>query len=236
MNANFWSDAILEPLRRFADLALAFLLNNFLAMLVVLLVGVLVAYVVRGTLTVLLRLAQFDRFCERRGLAAALRAAGVERSPARWAAGLAYWLVMFVFLMLSLAALNIAPMNDLVSRFFVFLPQVIAALLILVLGYLAAVFLQRATLLAAVNAGVTRARALATGAQILVLLFAIAVALEQVGIGRNVVLATFTVAFGSVGLAAALAFGHAARDLAKTVLERQMANPTDEGLGGISHL
>lgn len=236
MDANFWNDAILEPLRRFAGLALAFLLNNFLGMLVVLLVGVLVAYLVRGTLNLLLRITQFDRFCERRGVTAALRAAGVERPPSRAAPRLAYWLVMFVFLMFSLAALNIAPVNDLVSRFFLFLPQVLAALLILLLGYLAAVFLQRATLLAAVNAGVTRARALATAVQFLVLLFTIAVALEQVGIGRNIVLATFTVAFGSAGLAAALAFGHAARDLAKTVLERQMASPKDEGLGGISHL
>ncbi|HEY7685630.1 MAG TPA: hypothetical protein VH833_05925 [Gemmatimonadales bacterium] len=236
MDTNFWNDAILEPLRRFAGLALAFLLNNFLAMLVVLLVGVVVAYLVRGTLSVILRIAQFDRFCERRGVTAALRAAGVEGPPSRATARLGYWLVMFVFLMLSLAALNIAPVNDLVSRFFVFLPNVLAALLILLLGYLAAAFLQRATLLTAVNAGVTRARALATAVQVLVLLFTVAVALEQVGIGRNIVLATFTVAFGAVGLAAALAFGHAARDLAKTVLERQMTSPKDEGLGGITHL
>ena len=236
MDTNFWNDAILEPLRRFAGLALAFLLNNFLAMLVVLLLGVVVAYLVRGTLSVILRIAQFDRFCERRGVTAALRAAGVEGSPSRATARLGYWLVMFVFLMLSLAALNIAPVNDLVSRFFVFLPNVLAALLILLLGYLAAAFLQRATLLTAVNAGVTRARALATAVQVLVLLFTVAVALEQVGIGRNIVLATFTIAFGAVGLAAALAFGHAARDLAKTVLERQMTSPKDEGLGGITHL
>jgi hypothetical protein len=236
MNATFWNDAILEPLRRFAGLALGFLLNNLLGMVVVLFVGVLVAYLVRGTLHVLLRITQFDRFCERRGITAGLRAAGVERSPSRAAARLGYWLVMFVFLMFSLAALNVAPVNDLVSRFFVFLPQVLAALMVLLLGYLAAAFLQRAALLTAVNAGVARARALATAVQVLVMLFTIAVALEQVGIGRSIVLATFTVAFGAVGLAAALAFGHAARDLAKTILERQMASPRDEGLGGISHL
>jgi mechanosensitive ion channel-like protein len=236
MDTHFWNDAVLEPLRRFADLALAFLFNNFLAMLVVLFVGLLMAYGFRGMLHLLLRITRFDRFCERRGVTAALRAAGVAGSPSRAAARLGYWFVMFVFLMFSLAALNIAPVNDLVSRFFVFLPQVFAALLVLLLGYLAAVFLQRATLLTAVNAGVARARALATAVQILVLLFTIAVALEQVGIGGSIVLATFTVAFGAVGLAAALAFGHAARDLAKTVLERQLTSTKDEGLGGISHV
>jgi hypothetical protein len=237
MDGSFWNDAILEPLRRFGGQALDFLLNNLLAMVVVLVLGVLVAAAVRGLLALLLRLTQFDRFAERQGLTAALRAAGVQRSPSASTARLAYWLVLFVFVMFSFAALDVAPMNDLVSRFFVFLPHVIAAVLILTLGYLASVFLHRATLLAAVNAGVSRARAVATGVQTLVLLFAVAVALEQVGIGRNIVLATFTVAFGSVGLAAALAFGYAARDLAKTVLEQQLAGRRQgEDLGGIAHL
>lgn len=236
MDTTFWNDAILEPLRRLLSLILAFLLNNLLAMLVVLLAGVAVAYVVRWTLRLVLRVMQFDRFCDRRGVTAALRVAGIDHPPSSAAAQLGWWIVMFVFLMLSVAALNIEPMGELVSRFFVFLPQVLAALLILLLGYLAAAFLQRAVLLAAVNAGVERARVVATAVQILVLLFTVAVALEQVGIGRTIVVATFTVAFGTVGLAAALAFGHAARDLARTILERQLSSPRDEDLGGISHL
>jgi hypothetical protein len=236
MNANFWDSTILEPLRRFVDQALTFLFHNFLAMLVVLLVGVLVAYVVRFIVSLVLRLIRFDRFCERHGVTTALKTAGLGRSPTASAGRVAYWLVMIVFLVFSLAALDIAPMNDLVSRLFIFLPQVLAAIVILMLGYVVAAFLQRATLLAAVNAGLPRARVLGSTVQILVLLFTVAIALEQVGIGRNVVLATFTIAFGSVGLAAALAFGYAARDLARTVLEHQLAGSDREDLGEISHL
>jgi hypothetical protein len=236
MQTSFWNDTIFEPLRRFGEQARDFLLNNFLGMLVVLAAGVVVAMVARGAVTLVLRAAAFDRFCERHGIAAALKTAGVERTPTNTAARMAYWFVMFVFLMLSLAALNIEPVNDLVSRFFVFVPQVIAALLILLLGYIGSVFVHRATLLTAVNAGVARARPLATAVQILILLFTFALALEQAGIGRSIVLATFSVAFGSVGLATALAFGYAARDLAKTILERQMTPPTGDRLGGIEHL
>jgi Mechanosensitive ion channel, conserved TM helix len=118
----------------------------------------------------------------------------------------------------------------------VFLPQLLAALVILVLGYLVGVFLQRATLLAAVNAALPRARVLAAAVQGLVLLFTAAMALEQVGIGRSIVLAAFSVAFGSVGLAVALAFGYAARDYARSVLERHLSGADREGLGEISHL
>ena len=236
MDRSFWDDAIVEPLRRFVDQAMGFLLNNLLAMVVVLLVGVLAAWAIRLVVHVLLRALRFDAFCERHGLVAAFRTAGIVRAPSAAAARLAWWLVVFVFLMFSLAALNVAPMTDMISRLFLLLPQVIAALVILLIGYLVSAFLHRATLLAAVNAGLARARLMASTTQVLVLLFSVAVALEQVGIGRNIVLATFSIAFGSLGLAAALAFGYAARDLARTVLERQLApaDPTD--LGEISHL
>src|SRR5512134_278754 len=143
MNVDFWDAAILDPLRRLAQDALAFLLNNFLAMVVVLVIGFLAAALLRFLVGMTLRLARFDRFCERHGVTSALRAAGIERVPSQATARLAYWLVMFV--LLSLAALNIPAVNDLVSRFFVFLPNVLAAVVILVLGYLAAAFLQRAT-------------------------------------------------------------------------------------------
>ena len=236
MQRDFWNEAIVEPLRRFAGEALGFLTNNLLAMLAVLAVGVLVAYLVRLAVGLVLRSVRFDRLCERQGLTAMLRAAGISRAPSAAAARLAYWLVVFLFLMFSLAALNVQPMNDLVSQVFLFVPQAIAAIIILMLGYLAAAFLQRATLLAAVNAGLARARVLASTVQLLAILFTVAVALEQVGIGRTIVLATFTVAFGTVGLAAALAFGYAARDLARAVLERQLASPDVEQAGDISHL
>jgi len=236
MDTTFWETAILEPLRRFVDQALTFLLNNFLAMLVVLVAGVLVAYAVGFLTRLVLRVVRFDAFCERHGVTTALRAAGIARAPSAATARLARWLVAFVFLMFALAALNVTPMTDMISRLFLLLPQVIAALVILLIGYLVSAFLHRATLLAAVNAGVPRARLMASTAQALVLLFSVAVALEQVGIGRNIVLATFSIAFGSVGLAAALAFGYASRDLARTVLERQLAPADRTDLGEISHL
>lgn len=236
MNDTFWDSSVLEPLRHFVDQALTFLLHNFLAMLVVLLVGVLVAYAGRVVIALLLRLLGFDRFCQRHGVDGALRTAGIALGPTAVAGRLVFWVVMVVFLVLSLAALNIAPMNDLVTRLFVFLPQLLAALVILVLGYVVSVFLQRAALLAAVNAALPRARVLAGAVQMLVLLFTAAMALEQVGIGSSIVLAAFCVAFGSVGLAAALAFGYAARDLARSVLERHLPGADQEGLGEISHL
>src|SRR6266446_3644033 len=101
-----------------------------------------------------------------------------------------------------------------------FLPRLLSALLILVVGWLAANFLGQAMLITAVNAGVLQARLLARTTRWVVLLFAVATALVEIGIGRDMVLIAFGVLFGGLVLALALAFGLGGRHLAREILER----------------
>src|SRR5262249_60783528 len=100
-----------------------------------------------------------------------------------------------------------------------FLPRLLSALLILVVGWLAANFLGQAMLIAAVNAGIHQARLLARATRSVVLLFTVATALVEVGIGRDMVLIAFGVLFGGLVLALALAFGLGGRHLAREILE-----------------
>src|SRR2546427_12878834 len=100
------------------------------------------------------------------------------------------------------------------------LPRALSALLILVVGWLAANFLGQAVLIAAVNAGLPEARLLARAARWLVLLFAFATALTEIGIGRDMVLVAFGILFGGLALALALAFGLGRRHLPRRHPER----------------
>jgi hypothetical protein len=52
-------------------------------------------------------------------------------------------------------------------------------------------------------------------------------ALEQLGIGRSTVIATFTIVFGGLVLALALAFGLGGKDLARTILEKRLKKDGD---------
>jgi hypothetical protein len=54
----------------------------------------------------------------------------------------------------------------------------------------------------------------------LVLLFFLAIALEQIGIGESIVIASFTIIFGGIVLAVALALGLGGRELGKQWLEK----------------
>jgi hypothetical protein len=107
------------------------------------------------------------------------------------------------------------------------LTRVLTALLILVVGMLTANFLGHATLVAAVNAGLPEARLLARAARWGVLLFTVATALTEVGIGRDMVLIAFGITFGGLVLALALAFGIGGRGLAQRVLEQRFRHPRE---------
>jgi hypothetical protein len=124
--------------------------------------------------------------------------------------------------------LNLQIAMNLVSGAFTYLPQLLIAAAILILGALIGGFVRRSVLIAAVNAGFPSARLLAGGVQTALMVLFVAMALEHLGLGRQVILVSFTIVFGGVVLALALAFGLAGRDLAREFLER-MSRRRDGG-------
>lgn len=190
--------------------------------LVVLLVGaLLVALALRYATRRALRSLDFDRRAELLGIRLAEWAP--SGSPSTLVASVVYWTVLALGLLLGLAAL------DLPSRFAVailqYVPHLLAAIAILIVGGLVARFLARAILIGAVNMGVQHARLLSLTVKWLVLIVAAAMALDHVGVGRTVLLLAFGILFGGVVLALALAVGLGAKDVVSRALERQLREP-----------
>ena len=105
---------------------------------------------------------------------------------------------------------------------FDYVPHLLAALMILVGGAILARFLARSTLIGAVNMRIRFARLLSLAVKWLVLLVAIAMALDHLGIGRSILPLAFGIVFGGIVLAAALAVGLGARDVVSRTLEQQL--------------
>jgi len=225
---EFFDNAILEPLQNLLDLILGFLPNLF-AMVLLLVVGFISAVLVKKIISLFLKLVKFDHLSYRLGFSNALEKAGIRAKPTQVIAKFSYWLLLIVFIMLALNALNIDAFDSLIAQFFLFLPNLIAGVILFFAGYLLSIFLERTVLLAAVNAGVQFAKILSRGIQILVLLFFLAIALEQIGIGENIVTASFAIIFGGIVLALALALGLGGRDLGKAWLEKQMGKKEAAG-------
>jgi hypothetical protein len=209
---------------------------NFLAMVVLLLTGAVLAGAARLALAFLLPRLGVDRFAERSGIGDLARRAGLTRGPSRAISLAVAWVVLAVFVLLAVAALDLRVAVDLVSRAFAWLPHLLVALALVLAGGLFAGFARRSVLIAAVNAGVPSARLLSSGAHAaLVVLFA-AMALEQVGLGQRVVLTAFAISFGGIVLALALAFGLAGKEIAREALERLLRRRGPEDEDGLRHL
>ena len=217
--ADMWSNLVWAALREL-NARLTLLLPGILAMLTLAAVGLSGAWV---TARVARRLAQavaFDRRAETWGFAAALARAGVRRTPSQALGVIIFWSIFILFLTVAIDALAIPGTGRVTDFVFSWVPRLMGAALILVVGWLVANFLGEGALIAAVNAHVPEARLLARAIRWGVLLFAIATAVTHLGIGKEMVLVAFGITFGGLIFALALAFGLGGRSLARQILER----------------
>lgn len=230
-----WQTGFIDPMEAFLKQMGAFL-PHLVAMIVVLLSGVLVAWVVKSAVFRLLTTAKFDQYSGRIGLSLALSKNGIRESPAHWVGRIAYWMIVLIFLMLGLEVLNLNPVNQFAAQVFSYLPHMLIAVVILIVGFLLGNFFARAALIAAVNAQIVEARFLARTVRIAILLLALAMAFEQLGIAKDVIIAAFSITLGGVVLALAIAFGLGARDAAKQFIERRLRREQEQKEEDFSHL
>lgn len=218
---TFIEQAVMAPLKLLAGYAAA-IFPNLVAMGILLLAGLLVARVASILVERLLRVLGFDHLCNRLGVTAALLRAGVKTDPSRLIGSGLHWTVVLVASVAAVSALNLAPVNQVARSLLAYVPRLITASIILLAGYVASNFASQAILIAAVNAGLAPARLLATCSRWGLQLLAVAMALEQLGIAEQIVVVGFGITWGGLVLAAAIAFGFGATDLAKTVLEKKL--------------
>jgi hypothetical protein len=193
---------------------------RLLAMTIVLVAGVVFAALLRVVLRLLLRQLGFDRVAERAGLSHVFGKVGFTGQASGAVAAVTAFVVLAFFVLLALGSLDPLFARELVSRGLAYLPQVLVAAALLALGAIVAGFVRRGVLIAAVNRGLPSARLLAGFAQSALLILFAAMALEHLGVGRQIILVSFTILFGGVVFALSLAFGLAGRDLARELLER----------------
>ena len=202
---------------------------NFLPGLVVfcfiVLVAVLIAVLARViTVRVLRRLAVDQRATEY-GLGF-VSDVSPSRSPSLVIARVVFWAILMLGLLLALTALDATMPSQFAVSVFQYLPNVLAAIAILAVGNLLARFLARAALINAVNMQVHGARLISIGVKWLVLVLTAAMAMEQLRIGRQILLLAFGILFGGIVLTLALAVGLGSKDVVTRSLERQIREPT----------
>lgn len=227
--------AIVEPFTRLAE-QMAQVLAPLVTVLFILIVGGLVAFVARHVVYRVLSIVRFDRLAERTGMAGTILRTGVFRSPSDFGARVVQGFIWLFIVLFALNAADTQMTTELVTRFVGYVPDLITAVLVLLLGSVVSKFLARSALLAAVNAQWAGARLIAGGVRLLVMMLAVVVALEQLRIGRSALIVAFAILFGGIVVAGAIAFGLGARDLAKEWLQSKMKPREPEEEEAFRHL
>lgn len=223
----FFNKVLVDPLRDFLETAAAFV-PNLLTGLLLLILGFVSAWIVKLAITRILRILKLDLLAEKSGIAAALRNLRITETISGLIGRISYWVVVFVFLTMAFHALNTPAVEEFLTRFFLYLPNVFVAVTVIVIGYLIGNFLGRATLIASVNANIPIGSFLARFVKITIFIIAVSMALELLGIGKDTVLVAFAIVFGGIVLALAIAFGLGAQDVARDYLEKKLTQKDEE--------
>jgi hypothetical protein len=206
-------DLFLNTLQTFwSEIAVFF--PKLMAALLLFVLGWALARLAKTGVQRLLNLMHFGQMAEKSGLEALARSGGVHLSLAGMISEVVYWLLLLVVAVSVTNSLGLQAVSDLLNRAVLYLPNVLVAILVMVFGTLLARFVNRLTFAWLNGIKAPGALTISTGAEYVVQIFAFFLALEQLNIGTQLVTAAFSIAFGGVVFAMALAFGLGGREWA----------------------
>jgi hypothetical protein len=216
------SNALQEMVRAFAHY-----LPRVIVMLIIAFIGWVAAYLLKVIVRSILRLTKFSKLSENSGATQLLNQAALPSST-ELVSRFIFWVAWIGFILVGISVLGIVGLQEYISRFFLFLPRLFAALVILFFGLLAASFFSRAALLAAVNANFRSSRLVSVAVRVIISIFALSMVFEVLGVAEQTMLMAFGTVFGAVMLGLAIAFGLGGKDLAREFLERRLAGRKEE--------
>jgi len=216
-NVEAWRQVLVNSLTEFGETAAVFL-PSLIATLVILGVGWLVSRLVAAVSERVLLQLGLDRASARLGISERLREAGAPLTPSHIVARLVFWVLMLTFLLSAVETLGLSAVTATIDRLISFLPNVIAAGLIFVLGLLLARLVRNLVSSGAAAAEFPQAPRLGSLAEIVVAIVVGVVALEQLGIETEMLVTVVTAIVGAVGLTVGVAFALGARPVITHIL------------------
>jgi hypothetical protein len=218
-----WKLSLIHSWDKIASFAPALLTLLFIVIL-----GFISAWVLKLVVKYVLKLIRFDVFGYRLGLTSVLTKASINRTPGETIGIIIYWCIVFFFFLIALGTLQISAADDFVVTVLNYIPRFLVAVFVFLVGYFLSRFFGRAILIGLVNTRVASAKLIATLFRILIIIFFSAMAIEQLGIARGIVIATFSISFGGVVLGSAIAFGLGGKEIAREILERRYKTSREE--------
>jgi hypothetical protein len=222
--------AIAVPVRDTGDALRASLtgaLNTFFSAIpriigfaVVLIIGWIIASLLARGVKALLHAVKFNDLARRSGFADFVQKMGVKDDASGVIAGVVKWFVRLIALVVAFDTLGLPAVSNVLQQLLLWLPNLVVALVVVVIGGLAAKALSQLVRGASAEAGFSNPDTLATVTRVAVWGFTIVVAVNQLGIATTLINTLMIGLVGALALAFGLAFGLGGRDRAAQMLDR----------------
>lgn len=215
-----WGQILSESFSRLWTGVVMFIPNLVVA-LVILIIGWAIGAAISKAISHFMKMIKFDEALRRAGFEEFVKKAGLNLNSGNFIGGLVKYFIIVVFLIASFDVLGLNQVTSFLQQIVLgYLPQLIIAVLILLVGGVVGDVLSRIVSASAKSAGLSSAGLASTVAKWAVWIFAVLVALSQMGIAGAFIQTLFTGFVVAVSLALGLAFGLGGQDAAAKAIEK----------------
>jgi hypothetical protein len=192
---------------------------KLLAVVVILFFGWILAKLASSAVKRILDITKFDQFSQKSGLEAFMNSGSLNLTLSGVISQVIYWLVIILFVITGANTLGLNEVANLLHDLASYLPRIILAILIMIFGTLLARFINRLVFAWLYGIKFSVALAVSTSTEYGIQIIAMFVALEQLGIGMQLIYSLFVIVFGAIFLALAIAFGLGGKDWAARIID-----------------
>lgn len=203
---------------------IAAFIPNLIGALVILIVGWIIAKIIKTLVIKLLGVLRVDKVTEKAKVDKFLADGGIQLSAIQILGAMFYWLILLIVILAAFDTLGLTGASELFNEIILFIPNIIVAAFVLIFGFFMANVISQVAVTYLSNINVKHADVIGGFIQYGFILFVISVTLTQLNIGKEIISLAFMLLFGAVCLAFALAFGLGARDHASNIVRDFLNN------------
>lgn len=223
-------ELFLEPLKATGEKIIG-LLPALIGALVILLLGWLLSKILKAALVKLLVAVRLEKFSARSGLSKFLSRGDIKHSLADILGTVFFWIVFLFFIDLAADVLKFTLLQNLINTIISFIPRLVVAVLIIVVGVLLSSFFKGVVRVAASSYALARGELIGTIVQYMIVFFALAVALEQLGVATQILVSSVLIIVGALAFGFALAFGLGSKEVAGKIVGKILESEKTAGEG-----
>ena len=214
---------IIDPVREMLVKVASFV-PTLVGVLAILIIGPIVGGLLSRAVHRLLKELKFDKITDGTGLSHVFHKGGMKYSVSEGLSHLIYWVFVVVFIMVSVKMIGLTIVSDSVDKLIAYIPHVLAAVVIIVLGIILAKVISSLIHFAASYMDLPNPKMLKRIARWAIVVYASVTALEELGLGSLLMGTTFQMVFGALCFAFALAYGLGGKEAAAKHLEKYTRN------------